>query len=176
MPGVPFEQVRDVARWLHEELQVLRIPGFIKTSGSSGLHVYMPLAAGTSFRQSWQFCELLARLVVKKHPKQATIERSITQRGRNVYIDYLQNLPGKTVATAYSARANAFAGVSAPLRWEELDEKFQPEDFTLVTIHERVKREGDIWAGLNASGMSQTHCSPSCNCSMIRRRVSSESA
>jgi bifunctional non-homologous end joining protein LigD len=151
MPGVAFDEVRDVARWLHEELQAFGIPGFLKTSGSTGLHVYIPLAPGTSFRQSWQFCELLARLVVKKHPKHATIDRCISQRGRRVYIDYLQNLPGKTLATAYSVRANASAGVSTPLRWEELDERNQPDAFTIVTIHQRVEREGDLWARLTTT-------------------------
>jgi bifunctional non-homologous end joining protein LigD len=148
MPGVEFQQVTDVARWLHDELQSWRIPGFLKTSGSSGLHVYIPLASGTTFRESWQFCELLARLVTKKHPKHATIERTISQRGRRVYIDYLQNLPGKTLAAAYSVRANPFAGVSTPLRWPELKDNVRPEDFTIATIVERVKREGDLWIGL----------------------------
>jgi bifunctional non-homologous end joining protein LigD len=86
------------------------------------------------------------------------------QRGERVYLDYLQNLPGKTLATAataYSVRSNKFAGVSAPLRWEELTGGLRPEDFTITTLDERIKRTGDLWAvlrqtagiDLNASGV-----------------------
>ena len=148
MPDVPFQQVVDVARWLHDELEALDVPHFLKTSGSSGLHIYLPLAHETSFRQSEEFCELLARLVAQKHPRQATVERIVRSRGKRVYLDYLQNLPGKTVATAYSIRANAFAGISAPLKWEELTSVLGPDDFTIRTIEHRLQSTGDLWAAL----------------------------
>jgi bifunctional non-homologous end joining protein LigD len=98
--------------------------------------------------ESWQFCELLARVVTRKHPREATIERSVTTTGKRVYLDYLQNLPGRTIATAYSVRANQFAGVSTPLRWEQLCHDLPPEAFTIHTIGERIKRAGDLWAVL----------------------------
>jgi bifunctional non-homologous end joining protein LigD len=148
MPQVPFQQVADVAHWLHDELDGLRVPHFLKTSGSSGLHVYVPLAPKTSFRQAWEFCQLLGQIVTTKHPDHATIQRSVTGRGKRVYLDYLQNLPGKTLATAYSVRANHFAGVSTPLRWEELTAAVRPEDFTMTSLSDRIKQDGDLWAVL----------------------------
>jgi bifunctional non-homologous end joining protein LigD len=148
MPDVPFQQVADVAHWLHDELEGLGVPHFLKTSGSSGLHVYMPLGPNTSFRQAWEFCQLLGQIVTTKHPHHATIERSVSDRGKRVYLDYLQNLPGKTLATAYSVRANAFAGVSTPLRWDELRSGVRPEDFTMRTIVARIRHTGDLWARL----------------------------
>jgi bifunctional non-homologous end joining protein LigD len=75
-------------------------------------------------------------------------EKSVAARGKRVYVDYLQNLPGKTIATAYSVRANRFAGVSAPLRWKELSAGIRAQDFTVETIPDRLKKSGDIWADL----------------------------
>jgi bifunctional non-homologous end joining protein LigD len=161
MPQVKFQQVVDVARWLHDELEALQLPHFLKTSGSSGLHVFMPLAGHTTFRQSWEFCELVSRLVAKKHPHQATVERSVSIRGKRVYLDYLQNLPGKTLATAYSVRANAFAGVSTPLHWNELKGGIHPNDFTMLTIDSRIKQAGDVWAALRHSKGIDVHVGPS---------------
>ena len=81
--------------------------------------------------------------------KNATVERTVRKRGRGtIYVDYLQNIPGKTLACAYSARASAFAGVSTPLTWEEIEEKISPQDFTIKTIEARVREVGDLWAGL----------------------------
>ncbi|WP_447978459.1 DNA ligase D [Candidatus Nitrospira bockiana] len=151
MAGIPFEQVCEVAGWVHEELTAFKIPGFLKTSGATGLHVYIPLAPRTTWRESWQFCQLLAKLVTQKHARYATVERSIQGRGGKVYLDYLQNLPGKTMAAAYSARANAFAGVSAPLRWKELARGVRPEDVTMTTVGNRVKQVGDLWEELRAT-------------------------
>jgi bifunctional non-homologous end joining protein LigD len=95
------------------------------------------------------FCQIVATLVASKHPKVATIERMVKRRKEaTIYVDYLQNIPGKTLACAYSARASAFAGVSAPLTWDEIDEKISPQDFTIKTIEARVKQVGDLWAGI----------------------------
>ena len=118
----------------------------VKTSGSSGIHVYIPLAAGTSFEAGQLFCRIVATLVATRHPKLATVERSVGARGRTVYIDYLQNIAGKSLACAYSARANEFAGVSTPLRWEELDGDVHPEDATVRTALSRFRSVGDLWA------------------------------
>jgi bifunctional non-homologous end joining protein LigD len=112
MPGVPFRQVLDVARWLRDELQALDIPAVPKTSGSSGLHIYVPLPPGTPYASGQLLCQIIATLVAMKHPKVATVERTVGKRGRTVYVDYLQNIQGKTLACAYSARASEFAGVS----------------------------------------------------------------
>jgi bifunctional non-homologous end joining protein LigD len=148
-PGATFRQIQDVALWVHEELQRLKVPAFPKTSGSEGLHIFIPLPPGTSYDAGVLFCQIVATLVATKHPKVATIERMVKRRpAKTVYVDYLQNIPGKTLACAYSARASAFAGVSAPLAWDEVDDKIAPQDFTIKTIEARVKKVGDLWAGL----------------------------
>jgi bifunctional non-homologous end joining protein LigD len=151
-PGATFEQILDVARWVKEELDRLHVPAFAKTSGSEGLHIFIPLAPGTSYEAGVLFCQIVATLVVAKHPKVATIERMVKRRkDRTIYVDYLQNIPGKTLACAYSARASAFAGASAPLSWAELDEKISPQDFTIKTMESRANQVGDLWAALRKS-------------------------
>ena len=95
------------------------------------------------------FCQIVATVVASRHPKVATVERKVKARRRGtVYVDYLQNILGKTLATAYSARASSFAGVSTPLDWEELDEAIDPRDFTITTAPERFAKVGDLWARL----------------------------
>jgi bifunctional non-homologous end joining protein LigD len=145
MPSVPFSQVCDVARWVHDALAMLEIPAALKTSGSSGLHVYIPLAEGTTYESGQLLCQIVATAVASQHPKVATVERTVARRGRTVYVDYLQNIEGKTLACAYSARASQFAGVSTPLQWHELDEDVRPEDFTLDTAVTRFEAVGDLW-------------------------------
>jgi bifunctional non-homologous end joining protein LigD len=90
-------------------------------------------------------------MVARKHPKAATTERSLKARGRRVYLDFMQNALGKTLASAYSARANDFAGVSTPLTWEEVDQGVKPQDFTITTIAARLEETGDLWARLRKS-------------------------
>jgi bifunctional non-homologous end joining protein LigD len=145
MPGVPFTQVKDVARWVHEALAMLDIPAALKTSGSSGLHIHIPLAPGTSYQSGQLLCQIIATAIATQHPKAATVERAVARRGRTVYVDYLQNIEGKTLACAYSARASQFAGVSTPLHWTELDEDVRPEDFTLQSALARFGATGDLW-------------------------------
>jgi bifunctional non-homologous end joining protein LigD len=151
MPDVPFTQVLDVARWVRDELKSLGAVGFPKTSGAEGLHIYIPLQPGTPYEAGMLFCQIVATVVAQKHPKQATVERMVKNRGKHVYVDYLQNIPGKTLATAYSARASDYAGVSTPLTWHELDEGIDREAFTIRTAPERFKSVGDLWAGLRKS-------------------------
>jgi bifunctional non-homologous end joining protein LigD len=148
MPGVPFQQVLDVARWLRDELALLRVSAFPKTSGADGLHIYVPLRPGTPYEAGMLFSQIVATLVADRHPREATVVRAVSARGRTVYIDCLQNIRGKTLATAYSARASAWAGVSTPLTWEEVGRGLDPREFTLRTFPGRLKQAGDLWAGL----------------------------
>jgi bifunctional non-homologous end joining protein LigD len=148
MPGVTFATVLDVARWVRDELEALGVKGFPKTSGSEGLHIYVPLPGGTPYEAGRIFCQIIATAVAHKHPKAATIVRSVGKRGTQVYVDYLQNIRGKTLATAYSARASEYAGASAPLTWEEVDRGVRREDFTILTLPARLRRTGDLWAAL----------------------------
>jgi bifunctional non-homologous end joining protein LigD len=151
MPDVPFSQVLDVARWVRDELKSLGAAGFPKTSGAEGLHIYIPLPPGTPYEAGMLFCQIVATIVAQKHPKQATVERLVKNRGRHVYVDYLQNIAGKTLATAYSARASDYAGVSTPLTWREVDDGVDREAFTIRTMSDRLRRVGDLWAGLRKS-------------------------
>ena len=148
----PFSQVLDVARWVHDELESLGVPGVPKTSGSSGLHIYVPLPPGTSYQSGQLFCQIVATVVATKHPKAATVERTVRARPRGtVYVDFLQNILGKTLATAYSARASEFAGVSTPLTWEEVHAGVDPTDFTITTAPARFREVGDLWARLRTT-------------------------
>ncbi len=153
-PGddTPFARVLDVARWIRDELASLKVPAVPKTSGSSGIHIYIPLPPGTSYESGMLFCQIVATVTATRHPKVATVERTVRARPRgSVYVDYLQNILGKTLATAYSARASDFAGVSTPLRWQELDDKIDPRDFTIVTAPKRFQEVGDLWGRLRTT-------------------------
>jgi bifunctional non-homologous end joining protein LigD len=103
---------------------------------------------GTPYEAGQIFCQIVATVVANKHPRQATVERSVRARGTRVYVDYLQNILGKTLATAYSARASEYAGVSTPLTWKEVEEGVRREDFTVRTVPARLKKVGDLWARL----------------------------
>jgi bifunctional non-homologous end joining protein LigD len=145
----PFAKVLDVARWVRDELASLKVTGVPKTSGSSGLHIYIPLPPETSYESGQLFCQIIATVVAAKHPKAATVERTVKKRPRaTVYVDFLQNILGKTLATAYSARASEFAGVSTPLTWDEVDAGVDPRDFTIVTAPARFREVGDLWSRL----------------------------
>jgi bifunctional non-homologous end joining protein LigD len=148
MPGVPFSQVLDVARWVHDELDSLGAPSVAKTSGADGLHVYVPMRSGTPYAAGLLFCQIVATMVARKHPKAATVERTVRARGKTVYVDYMQNVLGKTLATAYSARASEYAGVSAPLTWREIDAGIDRHDFTIQAMPARLEAVGDLWAAL----------------------------
>ena len=148
-PGATFSQILDVARWVHDELEKAKVTGFPKTSGSEGLHIYIPLKPGTPYDAGMLFCQIVATMVSAKHPKVATVERMVRRRKNGtIYVDYLQNIQGKTLACAYSARGSAFAGVSTPLTWKEVHKSITPQDFTIDNIAARVKKAGDLWEGL----------------------------
>jgi bifunctional non-homologous end joining protein LigD len=145
-PGATFSQILDVAGWVKEELDRVKVQGFPKTSGSEGLHIYIPLPPNTPYEAGMLFCQIIATMVAAKHPKVATVERMVKRRkDGTVYVDYLQNIEGKTLACAYSARGSAFAGVSTPLTWREVNDRPKPQDFTIDTIEARVEKVGDLW-------------------------------
>jgi bifunctional non-homologous end joining protein LigD len=145
---LPFGKVLELALWVRDELEALGVTGFAKTSGSGGLHVYVPMAAGTPYDAGFLFAQIVATRVAEKHPKAATVERTVAARGRRIYVDYMQNVLGKTLASVYSPRANDFAGVSTPLTWEEVEAGISPRDFTISSFASRLKAVGDLWAGL----------------------------
>jgi bifunctional non-homologous end joining protein LigD len=150
--GTPFERVLDVARWAKDALDAYRIPAWPKTSGSRGLHIYIPLPPDTTYDTGQLLCQIIATIVSTKHPRIATIERMVKRRPRGtVYVDYLQNILGKTLATAYSARASDYAGVSTPLTWKEIARGIDPRDFTIRTAPDRFNEVGDLWKGFRTS-------------------------
>ena len=147
--GTGFDRILDVARWVKDELDRFSIPAVPKTSGAAGLHIYIPLPPGSTYETGQLLCHMIATVVADKHPKVATIERMVKRRARGtVYVDYLQNILGKTLATAYSARASDYAGVSTPLTWTEVAEGVDPRDFTVRTALARFEAKGDLWARL----------------------------
>ena len=146
-PSAKFKRVVQVARWVKEELDALGLHAVPKTSGASGIHIVLPLPPGASYEISRTLAELVARRVNEKHPKETTVHRWVKSRPpAAVYVDYLQNIRGKTVASVYSARAETHASASTPLKWNELTDDLDPRDFTIESLPKRLKRVGDLWA------------------------------
>ena len=145
-PKAPFARVVEVAHRVKAELDASGLRGALKTSGATGLHFYLPLPAGTSNETALLVAQIIATRVAAAMPKAATIERSVKARPASaVYVDYLQNILGKTVAGAYAVRARPGATVSMPLAWEELDDALDPRDFTIESAPARVAKVGDLW-------------------------------
>jgi bifunctional non-homologous end joining protein LigD len=144
--------VVEVATFVKDELDQLGLHAAMKTSGSTGLHIFLPLPAKTSNEAALLVAQLVATRVAQKHPKEATVERTVADRPKaTVYVDYLQNVLGKSVAAAYAVRARAGATVSTPLEWSELSSKLDPRDFTIETVGARFARVGDIWSSALAT-------------------------
>ncbi|MGH7445316.1 MAG: non-homologous end-joining DNA ligase, partial [Longimicrobiales bacterium] len=140
--GAPFAHVVEVARTLKALCDDITLPCFVKTSGSSGLHVMVPLGRQLTHEQSRQLGELIARVVVAELPGIATIARVVSQREGKVYIDYLQNGHGKLLVAPYSVRPLPGAPVSMPLEWREVDKRLDIRRYTIVNALKRMKRLG----------------------------------
>ncbi len=136
--GAPFAHVVQIAQAIHGLAQEIALPAYVKTSGSSGLHVLVPLGRLLTFQQCRQLGELLARVVSSRLPEIATIVRAPRDRGGRVYLDFLQNGHGKLLAAPFSARPVPGALASAPLLWDEVDESLDPRAFTIKTLPERM--------------------------------------
>jgi bifunctional non-homologous end joining protein LigD len=145
-PRANFARVIQTARWAKEVIDGFGLNAAIKTSGSTGLHIYLPLPPKTPNEAATLVAQVIATKVADAHPKETTIERFVKARGAAaVYVDYLQNIQGKTVAGAYCVRAKPGAPVSTPLKWSELTDELDPRDFHLGNAPERFKKIGDIW-------------------------------
>ena len=145
---VEFDAVCQAALAVKAILDRLGLDSYPKTSGSSGMHVYVPIEPIYSYRQVADFAQLVATVVKSENPGLATIERSLRKRkaGR-VYVDHLQNARGKSVVAPYSVRERAGATVSAPLNWREVERKPSPQDFTIENMRWRLKKKGDLLGG-----------------------------
>jgi bifunctional non-homologous end joining protein LigD len=145
-PRANFARVIQVARWAKEVIDGFGLNAAIKTSGSTGLHIYLPLPTQTPNEAATLVAQMIATKVAAAHPKEATIERFVKARGAaTVYVDYLQNIQGKTVAAAYSVRAKPGATVSTPLKWKELTDDLDLRAFNLGNAADRFERIGDVW-------------------------------
>lgn len=149
--GASFARVLEVALIVRDALSRLGMPSYAKTSGASGMHVYVPIVRGPLQKQVWTFAKEFARTIAASYPKIATAEYIIAQRpyGR-VLVDYNQNAWGKTLASVYSVRPTPRATVSTPVSWDEIEQQVDRDTFTIETVPERVTRLGDLWAPLLA--------------------------
>jgi bifunctional non-homologous end joining protein LigD len=156
--NVDFTVVCDVALSTREILKGLGLESYVKTSGSRGLHLYVPVAAGHDYDQAARFAELVAARVVGENPEVATVERSLKKRKRaRIYIDHMQNARGKSVVAPYSVRPRPGAPVSAPLVWEEVErQKIRPQDFNIKNISGRLARKGDLFKPVLGGGQTLT--------------------
>lgn len=150
-----FDEVIDVALVIKTILDKANVEGYCKTSGSSGMHVYIPCNKKYSYDEVRDFAKTIATLVHEQLPRVTTIERSLAKRKKNeIYIDYLQNSIGQTLACAYSVRPRPLATVSAPLEWKEVKHGLSPAQFTLKNMHERVKQKGDLFKAVLGKGLN----------------------
>ncbi|MBG6236018.1 bifunctional non-homologous end joining protein LigD [Pedobacter sp. CAN_A7] len=148
-----FDQVIEAALEVKKVLDAIGIPGFAKTSGSTGIHIYIPLEAKYTYDQSQLFARILVNIVHKQIPKFTSLERMIANRKGKMYLDFLQNRPGATIAGPYSLRPKPGATVSMPLHWEELKPGLKMQDFNIFNAMERLKREGDLFKGALGKGI-----------------------
>jgi len=129
-----------------EALDKMNIRAVPKTSGATGVQLYIPLAKPYTFEQLRQIGHFLGRYLTQQHPKLFTIERLKKNRGDLIYVDYLQHWYGKTLSSPYTPRAREAASVSAPLEWSEVEANVDPRDFHLLNMEERLSRKGDLIA------------------------------
>jgi len=139
-----WQNVVDIALVLKQTLDQLGLRGYPKTSGAEGLHIYIPLVRGYTYEEIRGVGGTIAGLVCTVLPEIATIERSVARRGKKVYVDYMQNVIGKTLCAPYSVRPRPGATVSAPLNWEEVT-TITPTDFTIKNILTRLQKTGDLF-------------------------------
>lgn len=143
---IDFSYVCQTACATYDVLLRYNIKALAKTSGATGLHIYIPLKPGYTFEDSKNFGKILATLINHERPKFTSIERMSAKREGKVYIDFLQNNPGQTLASVYSVRPLEEASVSCPLMWSELENTIDPKYFTMAVIKERLKKYGDLFS------------------------------
>jgi bifunctional non-homologous end joining protein LigD len=146
-PDVGFREVVQVALLVRDALDAFGLVGFPKTSGSDGMHVLVPLERRHTYAETREFCEIVARALVRTHRGLVTTEW-VKEKRRGVLIDWNQNGEGKTIASVYSVRPRVGAPVSTPLRWDEVNEGLDPAAFTMDVVLERVERDGDLYEGV----------------------------
>ncbi|MDD5461058.1 MAG: DNA ligase D [Methylococcales bacterium] len=153
-----FEQVIDVAVVVHQILEKSGAANFCKTSGATGLHIYIPTHKKYTYDQLKTFAELICVLVNEQLPETTSVERSLEKRRDKIYLDYLQNRKGQTIAAVYSLRPTTGAAVSTPLKWEEVKSGLTPAQFNIYTVPERLQKTGDLFTGILGKGIDMKTC------------------
>ena len=152
-PGSDFKMIREVALCVRDILEHLGMPVYAKTTGSKGIHVYIPIVHGPLQKEVWTFAKAIAIELEARHPNIITAEyRKVKRPYARVLVDYNQNAWGRTLASIYSIRPRPRASVSTPVTWDEVTRGFELEDFRMDNVPARVARLGDLWAPLNAPG------------------------
>jgi bifunctional non-homologous end joining protein LigD len=147
--GAEFEQVLDTALAVHEALDALKIPNFAKTTGSRGIHIYVPIVRGPKQKDVWTFAKGLAQSLAQLHPELITAEYRVDKRPKGrVLVDYNQNAWGRTLASVYSVRPKPRAPVSTPVTWNQVKRGVKIEDFRLDNVPARLRKIGDLWKPL----------------------------
>lgn len=145
--GADFEDVLETALLVHQALDALKLPNYPKTTGSRGIHVYVPIQRGPTQKEVWTFAKKFAQSMAKVRPDLVTAEYKIAKRPEgHVLVDYNQNAWGRTLSSVYSARPKPHAPVSTPVMWEEVKKGIRIEDFRVDNVRERITRLGDLWA------------------------------
>ena len=142
-----FAKVVEVAKSLKEVLDQLSLSSFLKTSGKSGLHIYVPILRQYDYGTTRKTCEIIGRFLMQQRPRDITMEWTVSKRTGKIFLDHKQNMMGKNMASAYSLRPVQGATVSTPVRWEELDAIY-PTDFTVQSVPARLETLGDLWADI----------------------------
>lgn len=148
MENTDFEDARKVALALKELLDMEGLVSFAKTSGSTGIQIYVPIDCKYTYQQVRNFAKLFCQVIERTFPDITTTERSVSKREGKMYLDYMQNVKGKTIVAPYSPRPKKGAPVSCPITWTELEQGVTADMFTIKNMPERVKEKGDIFEGV----------------------------
>jgi bifunctional non-homologous end joining protein LigD len=147
--GTPFEKVLETALGVRQALAALKINSYVKTTGSRGIHVYVPIVRGPKQKEVWTFAKAFSKELAAKNPKVITAEYRVAKRpAGHVLVDYNQNAWNRTLASVYSVRPKAAATVSNPVTWEEVERGVRLEDFTLLNVPKRLAKVDDLWKRL----------------------------
>jgi len=155
---ISFDKVVEAALAVKEILDIAGAKSYCKTSGATGLHIYVPLGAKYNYEVARNFAYIVAQFAYKKVPGFTSLQRSPSKRQKKVYLDYLQNRPGQTLAAPYSIRPRKGAPVSTPLKWEEVKIGLSPDQFNIKNTLERLGKTGDIFKDVLGKGIDITKC------------------
>ncbi|MBO8170750.1 MAG: DNA polymerase domain-containing protein [Bacillaceae bacterium] len=151
-----FDHVREVALKVRDVLQSLGLSSVVKTSGASGLQIYVPIYPSYTFEETRRVNRFIAEYLQERNPGLITLERLVKNRGKKLYLDYLQHWTGKTLPSPYSTRARPMATVSTPVTWEEVESGFHPTDFTIDSVPERIQQYGDLFQWITTDKTNQS--------------------